>query len=275
MDNQKKEQISKILIKEYLNIEQNSKGLNFKKKKIQSKKNNYTQKNINNEIKIKRNHSDSFIIKKMMMHNLEKTNLGNKISNVMTNTKNSNKNYKLKQKENKEKLGKKEEENMILKINKSNNLNSLIEEYQIKFKKCKTNILKIEELIEIISSKLKEINYIGIFIMSFNGLKQIIEETKSLLNKDKANEINECLKYDKNLFEIPGLKLEEIENKNKILNKATKNELKNMINILEKEKNEKDNKIKLIEKNNYKAKLEEKEKELKEIKLLNERIKKK
>jgi len=38
MDNQKKEQISKILIKEYLNIEQNSKGLNFKKKKIQSKK---------------------------------------------------------------------------------------------------------------------------------------------------------------------------------------------------------------------------------------------
>ena len=116
MDNQKKEQISKILIKEYLNIEQNSKGLNFKKKKIQSKKKNYT---------------DSFIIKKMMMHNLEKTNLGNKISNVMTNTKNSNKNCKLKQKENKEKLGKKEEENMILKMNKSNNLNSLIEEYQI------------------------------------------------------------------------------------------------------------------------------------------------
>ena len=33
-------------------------------------------------------------------------------------------------KANKEKLGKKEEEYMILKMNKSNNLNSLIEEYQ-------------------------------------------------------------------------------------------------------------------------------------------------
>ena len=283
MGNQKKEERSKILNKEYLNIEQNSKGTNFKKKNIQAKKNNlkiYIKKNINNKIKIKRTHSDPITMKKIL-HELEKTNIDNKINNVLTNTINSNKVCKLKHKENKEKLGKKEEEYIILKMNKSNKLNSLIEKYQTKFKKCKTNILKIEELIEIISSKLKEIDYIGKFCMSFNELKQKIEETKALLNKDETNENNECVKYDKNLIEIPGIKLEEIENKNKKINKAEEDELKNMINILEKEKTEKDNKIELLEKNideinnNYKAKLEEKDKELKEIKLLNERIKKK
>ena len=283
MGNQKKEERSKILNKEYLNIERNSKGTNFKKKNIQAKKNNlkiYIKKNINNKIKIKRTHSDPITMKKIL-HELEKTNIDNKINNVLTNTINSNKVCKLKHKENKEKLGKKEEEYIILKMNKSNKLNSLIEKYQTKFKKCKTNILKIEELIEIISSKLKEIDYIGKFCMSFNELKQKIEETKALLNKDETNENNECVKYDKNLIEIPGIKLEEIENKNKKINKAEEDELKNMINILEKEKTEKDNKIELLEKNideinnNYKAKLEEKDKELKEIKLLNERIKKK
>ena len=49
-------------------------------------------------------------------------------------------------KANKEKLGKKEEEYMILKMNKSNNLNSLIEEYQ---------------------QNLNKIKYIGKFCMSF------------------------------------------------------------------------------------------------------------
>ena len=170
---------------------------------------------------------------------------------------------------------------MISKMNKAYraNLNSLIEEYQTKIKKCKINILKIEEIIETISNKLKEINYIGVFCMSFNELRQKIEEIKVLLNKDKTNENNGNINYDKNLFEIPGTKLEKIENKNIALNKIAEDKLKNMINTLENEKNEKDNKIKLLEKNfdeinnNYKAKIEEKEKELKEIKLLNKKIK--
>ena len=255
LENHKKEEINKIINKEYLNVEQNSKGI----------------KNNNIEIKVNRIYSDSNI-RKTMTHKSEKNYINNKINKVMTNTINSDKACKLKFKE---KLEKKEEENMILKMNKSNNFNSLIEEYQTKFTKCKINILKIEELIQIISSKLNEINYIGKFYISFNELKQKIEETKALLNKEETNETNECLKYDKNLFEVQGIKLEEIENKNKTLNKTTEDELKNMINTLEKEKNEKDNKIKLLEKNidEINNKLEKKEKELKEIKLLNEKIK--
>jgi len=214
-----------------------------------------------------------------MKRSEKRINLNNKKNNVMNNSKNSEINYKLKNIDNNIiELGKEKEENMISKMNKAYraNLNSLIEEYQTKIK---INILKIEEIIETISNKLKEINYIGVFCMSFNELRQKIEEIKVLLNKDKTNENNGNINYDKNLFEIPGTKLEKIENKNTALNKIAEDKLKNMINTLEKEKNEKDNKIKLLEKNfdeinnNYKAKIEEKEKELKEIKLLNKKIK--
>jgi hypothetical protein len=209
--------------------------------------------------------------------------LYNKINNIINIPKISEINKILKKLDNNiEELGKKDE-NMFSKMNKSYkaNLNSLKEEFQTKFKTCQINILKIEKIIEAISNKLKEINYFGTFYLSFNELKKKIKKIKNLLNKDETNEKNENINYDKNLCEIPGIKLEEIQNKNKALNKKTEDELKNMINTLEKEKNEKDYKINLLEKNideinnNYKAKLEEKDKELKEIKLLNERIKKK
>ena len=52
-------------------------------------------------------------------------------------------------------------------------------------------------------------------IFYFIQLKQNLEETKILLYKEETNETNEGLKFDENLFEIPGIKLEEIENKNK------------------------------------------------------------
>ena len=268
IENQNKEKRNKIFIKKMFNyFGTNIKGINVKKSNNQFKK-------IFEEICYKQNI--------YMKRNEERINLNNKKNNVMDNTKNSKINCKLKNIDNNIiELGKEEEENMISKMNKTYraNLNSLIEEYQTKIKKCKINILKIEEIIETISNKLKEINYIGVFCMSFNELRQKIEEIKVLLNKNKKNENNGNTNYDKNLFEIPETKLEEIENKNKALNKIAEDKLKNMINTLEKEKNEKDNKIKLLEKNfdeinnNYKAKIEEKEKELKEIKLLNKKIK--
>ena len=267
IENKNKEKINKSFIKELYNYF----GKNIKE--INVKKNNNQLKKIFKKINYKQNNNNK--------RNVEKINRNNKINNVMNNIKNSKINFKVENIDNNiiYESGKEEEENMISKMKKSNNLNSLIEEYQTKFKKCKINILKIEEIIEAISNKLKEINYIGAFYMSFNELRQKIEEIKFLLNKDETNENDKGINYDKNLFQIQGIKLEEIENKNKALNKAAEDKLKNMINTLEKEKNEKDNKIKLLEKNideinnNYKAKIEEKEKELKEIKLLIEKIK--
>ncbi len=82
-----------------------------------------------------------------------------------------------------------------------------------------------------------------------------MEEIKILLNMRETIGNNKCLNYNKNLSEI----LEEIVNKNKALNKIKEDELKNVIIALEKEKNEKDDHIKLLEKNidelnnNYKA----------------------